>query len=105
MAAKGRKESLCDFSNVVAFVHNELCRPMAAKVTNKLGRISPIGKTGVQSSYTGNSSDAAAAAAALAASIVGSGCYRGIHSIQGQGEAWLLLRQGAGRVSFSVDRL
>ena len=66
MAAKGRKEGLCDFLNVVAFVHNELCRPMAAKVTNKLGRISPIGKTGVQSSYTGNSSDAAAAAAATA---------------------------------------
>ena len=66
MAAKGRKEGLCDFLNVVAFVHNELCRPMAAKVTNKLGRISPIGKTGVQSSYTGNSSGAAAAVEAAA---------------------------------------
>ena len=79
MAAEGRKEGICDFSNVVAFGHNELCRPMGAKVSIKLARISPIGNTGVQSFYTGSSSSssgaasAAAAAAATAAADTASG--------------------------------
>ena len=67
MAAEGRKEGLCDFSNVVAFGHNELCRPMGAKVSIKLARISPIGNTGVQCSYTGSSSSSSSGAAAAAA--------------------------------------
>ena len=79
MGAEGRKEGLFDFSNVVAFGHNELCRPMGAKVSIKLARISPIGNTGVQSFYTGSSSSssgaasAAAAAAATAAADTASG--------------------------------
>ena len=45
MAAEGRKEGLCDLSNVVAFGHNELWRPKAAKVAIKLPKITPIDYT------------------------------------------------------------
>ena len=45
MVAEGRKEGLCDLSNVVAFGHNELWRQKAATVTTKLGKISPNGNT------------------------------------------------------------
>ena len=38
MAAKGRKEGLCDLWNAVAFGHNEQRRPKAAKVATKLAR-------------------------------------------------------------------
>ena len=41
MAAKGRKEGLCDLSNVVAFGHNEQWRPKAVKVATKLDKIPP----------------------------------------------------------------
>ena len=61
------QRGLCDFTNAVAFGHNELCRPMGAKVSIKLVRISPIGNTGVQSFYTGSSSSSSGAAAAAAA--------------------------------------
>ena len=43
MVAEGRKEDLCDLSNVVAFGHNEQWPPNAAKVVTKLAKISPNG--------------------------------------------------------------
>ena len=43
MAAEGRKEGLCDLSNVVAFGHNELWLPKAAKVATMLVKISANG--------------------------------------------------------------
>ena len=39
MAAEGRKEGNCDFSNVVAFGHNELWLPKGAKVATMLVEI------------------------------------------------------------------
>ena len=45
MAAEGHKEGLCDLSDVVAFGHNELWLPQAAKVATKLVKISPNGNT------------------------------------------------------------
>ena len=49
MAAEGRKKGLCDLSNVVAFGHNELWRPKAAKFITKLAKISPNGNTAYHS--------------------------------------------------------
>ena len=43
MAARCRKEGLCDLSNVVAFGHNEQWRPNSAKVATKLAKILPVG--------------------------------------------------------------
>ena len=40
---------ICDFSNVVAFGHNELWRPKAAKFITKLAKISPNGNTAYHS--------------------------------------------------------
>ena len=51
MAAGGRKEGLCDLSNVVAFGHNEQWRPKAAKVATKLDINQPNGKTAPGSPY------------------------------------------------------
>ena len=39
MAAEGRKEGVCDLSNVVAFGHNELWLPKGAKVATMLVEI------------------------------------------------------------------
>ena len=43
MAAGGRKEGVCDLSNVVAFGHNEQWLTNAAKVVTMLAKISPNG--------------------------------------------------------------
>ena len=51
MATGGRKEGLCDLSNVVAFGHNEQWRPKAAKVATKLDINQPNGKTAPGSPY------------------------------------------------------
>ena len=44
--------AICDLSIVVAFGHNELWRPKAAKVVTKLAKISPIGNIGYHVTYT-----------------------------------------------------
>ena len=71
MAAEGRKECLCDLSNVVAFGHNKQWLPKgAAKVSTKLAaKISPNGNTGRQLAP-------AAAAAALALGAAGGRPFR-----------------------------
>ena len=43
--AKDRKKGVCELSEVVAFYHNKLWRPRAAKVITKLAKISPNGNT------------------------------------------------------------
>ena len=43
--AKDRKKGFCELSEVVAFYHNKLWRPRAAKVITKLAKISPNGNT------------------------------------------------------------
>ena len=42
MMAEGRKEGLCDLSNVVAFGHNEQWRPKAARVATKFAKITEL---------------------------------------------------------------
>ena len=51
MAAEGRKEGLCDLSNVVAFDQYEQWQPKAAKVVTKLAKTSPVGNTGPSTRY------------------------------------------------------
>ena len=100
MAAEGRKEGICDFSNVVAFGHNELCRPMGAKVSIKLARISAIGNTGVQSFYTGSSSSSSGAAAAAAAATASADTV--VEQLQQQQQHWQQAAVGSGGAAAAV---